>query len=97
MLVAEKLDPKHGDLVMDVCAAPGGKTMAIAERMNNTGKIIASDIYRRKLDLVDKEAERLGVKNVETRSWDATRVESSMVQNCFRKNSLRFYLLLHSM
>lgn len=84
MLVAEKLDPKHGDLVMDVCAAPGGKTMAIAERMNNTGKIIASDIYRRKLDLVDKEAERLGVKNVETRSWDATRVESSMVQKADR-------------
>lgn len=80
MLVAEKLNPKHGDLVMDVCAAPGGKTTAIAERMNNTGKIIASDIYRRKLDLVDKEAERLGITNIETRSWDATRVDSSMVQ-----------------
>ncbi|MFQ8602681.1 MAG: 16S rRNA (cytosine(967)-C(5))-methyltransferase RsmB [Anaerovoracaceae bacterium] len=80
MLVAEKLNPKHGDLVMDVCAAPGGKTTAIAERMNNTGKIIASDIYRRKLDLIDKEAERLGITNIETRSWDATRVDSSMVQ-----------------
>lgn len=78
MLVAEKLDPKHGELIMDVCAAPGGKTMAIAERMNNTGKIIASDVYRRKLDVIDKEAERLGVTNVETRSWDATRVDSSM-------------------
>ena len=33
MLVAEKLDPKHGELVMDVCAAPGGKTTAIAERI----------------------------------------------------------------
>ncbi|MDO4869398.1 MAG: 16S rRNA (cytosine(967)-C(5))-methyltransferase RsmB [Bacillota bacterium] len=80
MLVAEKLDPKHGDLVMDVCAAPGGKTTAIAERMNNTGKIIASDIYRRKLDQVDKEAKRLGITNIETRSWDATRVDSTMVQ-----------------
>ena len=80
MLVAEKLDPKHGDVVMDVCAAPGGKTMAIAERMNNTGAIIASDIYRRKLDIIDKEAKRLGVTNVETRSLDATRVDSSMVQ-----------------
>lgn len=79
MLVAEKLDPKHGEIIMDVCAAPGGKTMAIAERMNNTGKIIASDIYRRKLDLIDREAARLGMKNVETRSWDATRVDSSMI------------------
>lgn len=80
MIVAEKLNPKHGDTVMDVCAAPGGKTTAIAERMNNTGKIIASDIYRRKLDLIDKEAVRLGITNVETRSWDATRVDSSMFQ-----------------
>ena len=74
MLVAEKVAPKHGETVMDVCAAPGGKTTAIAERMNNTGKIIASDIYRRKLDLIDKEARRLGITNIETRSWDATRV-----------------------
>lgn len=79
MMVAEKLDPKHGETIMDVCAAPGGKTMAIAERMNNTGRIISSDIYRRKLDLIDREAHRLGIKNVETRPWDATRVDSSMV------------------
>lgn len=84
MLVAEKLDPKHGETVMDVCAAPGGKTTAIAERMNNTGRIIASDIYRRKLDLIDKEAKRLGIINIETRSWDATRVDSSMLQKADR-------------
>ena len=84
MLVSEKLDPKHGDVVMDVCAAPGGKTTAIAERMNNTGKIIASDVYRRKLDLIDKEAERLGIRNIETRSWDATRVDSAMVHKADR-------------
>ena len=84
MLVAEKLDPKHGETVMDVCAAPGGKTTAIAERMNTTGRIIASDIYRRKLDLIDKEARRLGITNIETRSWDATRVDSSMIQKADR-------------
>ncbi len=84
MLVAEKVDPKHGDVVMDVCAAPGGKTTAIAERMNNTGRIIASDIYRRKLDLVDREAKRLGITNIDTRSWDATRVDSSMIYKADR-------------
>lgn len=84
MLVAEKLDPGQGETIMDVCAAPGGKTTAIAERMNNTGRIIASDIYRRKLDLIDKEARRLGILNIETKSWDATRVDSSMVQKADR-------------
>ncbi|MGI6766979.1 MAG: 16S rRNA (cytosine(967)-C(5))-methyltransferase RsmB [Lentihominibacter sp.] len=79
MIVAEKLNPEHGDFVMDVCAAPGGKTTAIAERMNNTGRIIASDIYRRKLEQVNREAKRLGITNIETRSWDATRVDSTMV------------------
>ena len=84
MLVAEKLDPQQGETIMDVCAAPGGKKTAIAERMNNTGRIIASDIYRRKLDLIDKDARRLGILNIETRSWDATRVDSSMVQKADR-------------
>lgn len=84
MLVAEKLNPQHGDLIIDVCAAPGGKTTAIAERMNNTGKIIASDIYRRRLDQVDREAKRLGILNIETRAWDATRVDSTFLEKADR-------------
>ena len=84
MLVAEKLNPQHGELIMDVCAAPGGKTTAIAERMNNTGKIIAGDIYRRRLDQVDREAKRLGILNIQTQAWDATRVDSAYVEKADR-------------
>lgn len=80
IMAAEKLNPQKGDCIIDVCAAPGGKTLAIAERMNNQGKILAMDIYRRKLDIIDKEAKRLGVANIETRSWDGTKVNSSLVE-----------------
>ena len=83
-LVSEMLDPKQGDLIVDVCAAPGGKTTAIAERMNNTGMIIASDIYRRRLDQVDREARRLGIVNIETKAWDATRTDPQLVKKADR-------------
>lgn len=80
MFVAAMLDPRPGDTVMDVCAAPGGKTMAIAERMGNTGRVVASDVYIRKLNLIEKEAKRLGISIVETRTWDATKVDSEMTE-----------------
>ena len=83
-VVAEYLDPKQGQTVIDVCAAPGGKAMAIAERMNNRGKIIAQDIYKRKVDLIDKEAKRLGITIVETRTWDSTRTDSTLREKADR-------------
>lgn len=73
------LDPKHGDFVMDVCAAPGGKTLAIAERMNNTGTVLASDVYTRKVALIEKEVKRLGLSNVKTRTYDATKVDTALI------------------
>lgn len=73
------LDPKHGDFVMDVCAAPGGKTLAIAERMNNTGTVLASDVYTRKVALIEKEVKRLGLSNVKTRTYDATKTDTALI------------------
>ncbi|NLB24378.1 MAG: 16S rRNA (cytosine(967)-C(5))-methyltransferase RsmB [Clostridiales bacterium] len=73
------LDPKHGDFVIDVCAAPGGKTLAIAERMNNTGTVLASDVYTRKVALIEKEVKRLGLSNVKTRTYDATKVDTALI------------------
>lgn len=78
-LATVMLDPQHGEFIMDVCAAPGGKTLAIAERMNNTGTVLASDIYTRKVRIIDQEAKRLGVTNVKTRTWDATKVDSDYI------------------
>lgn len=84
MLAVNMLDPQPGEMVMDVCAAPGGKTLAIAEKMQNRGAVSAWDIYKRKLAIIDREAERLGIDIVTTRSWDATRVDSSMMEKADR-------------
>jgi 16S rRNA (cytosine967-C5)-methyltransferase len=58
------LDPKPGDVVLDMCAAPGGKTAYIAEKMKNEGKIIAIDKFETRLNILMKNLERLKVKNV---------------------------------
>lgn len=84
ILAVNILDPQSGETVLDVCAAPGGKSLAIAEKMQNRGQINSWDIYRRKLSIIDKEAERLGISIVTTRTWDATRVDSSMIEKADR-------------
>lgn len=84
MLAVNMLDPQPGEVIIDTCAAPGGKTMAIAEKMGNIGQVISWDIYRRKLSLITKEAERLGVDIVTTKAWDATRVDSTMIEKADR-------------
>ncbi len=71
MLVGHVVDPKPGELVIDVCAAPGGKTTHLAELMNNKGKVIAFDIHPHKIDLIKENAIRLGLDNIENRCWDA--------------------------
>ncbi|QAT43191.1 16S rRNA (cytosine(967)-C(5))-methyltransferase RsmB [Aminipila luticellarii] len=84
MKTVEMMDPKPGEMVVDVCAAPGGKTLAAAERMSNRGQIIATDIYLRKLTLINKEADRLGVSIVKTWPWDATKVDSELLEKADR-------------
>ncbi|TAH60801.1 MAG: 16S rRNA (cytosine(967)-C(5))-methyltransferase RsmB [Methanosarcina mazei] len=71
MLVAHIIDPKPGDKILDMCSAPGGKTAHIAELMENRGEIIARDIHRHKLRLVEQNCGRLGVSIVRTELHDA--------------------------
>ncbi len=79
MLVVNIMDPKPGDYIIDTCAAPGGKTLAMAEKMENQGKISAWDVYRRKLNIIDKEAARLGIDIIETNPWDGTNLNSELI------------------
>lgn len=66
------LNPKKGELVLDACSAPGGKTTYLAEIMQNEGKIIAWDIYEERIKQVRKNAKRLGISIIETQVNDAT-------------------------
>lgn len=71
ILVASFLNPRENSSLLDLCAAPGGKTTHLAELMNNTGEIIACDKSQSKTKLIQENAKRLGVKNIETRVNDA--------------------------
>lgn len=66
MLVARLLEPAPGDVVADVCAAPGTKTTHLAQLMENRGRILAFDPQPARLALVGEAAARLGVTIVES-------------------------------
>jgi 16S rRNA (cytosine967-C5)-methyltransferase len=66
LLAPVVLGAKPGEMVLDLCAAPGGKTTFIAQQMNNEGKIVAQDVDQIRLKLVKDNCARLGVTNVQT-------------------------------
>jgi 16S rRNA (cytosine967-C5)-methyltransferase len=65
LLAACKLEPQPGETILDLCAAPGGKTTFIAQLMNNQGRIVAMDNSRERLKLLEENCLRLGVTCVE--------------------------------
>jgi 16S rRNA (cytosine967-C5)-methyltransferase len=72
-LVTSILDPKPGERILDACAAPGGKTTHMAQRMENEGEICALDLSKRKLDLIEELCQRLGVRIVKAVKGDAAK------------------------
>lgn len=66
------LNPQEGDVVIDVCSAPGGKAFTCAEMMNNIGKIYACDISEHRVKLIKNGADRLELSSVTPMVNDAT-------------------------
>ena len=66
MQVGTLLDPKSGESILDLCAAPGTKTCHIAEMLNGQGTVVACDVREHRLEKVEENATRLGLGNVET-------------------------------
>ena len=73
-LVAEALDVKPGQRVVDCCAGAGGKTLHLAALMENKGQLIAMDIYANKLKELQRRAKRAGAFNIEPRHISSTKV-----------------------
>ncbi len=78
-LVGRLLAPKPGETILDLCAAPGGKTTHAAEMMGNTGRIIAVDRYGARLNTLLQNCERLGISNVETLEGDGAQIDVAPV------------------
>jgi 16S rRNA (cytosine967-C5)-methyltransferase len=66
MHVASARAPRPGDTVLDLCAAPGGKSTHLAEQMGDQGRVVACDVDERRLATVTELAARLGVGSVQT-------------------------------
>lgn len=71
MLVAEWVDPQPGERVLDCCAAPGGKTTHLAEKMGDRGEIVACDVHEHKAQLIAEQAARLDLKSIRSQTADA--------------------------
>lgn len=67
LLAVHLLEPKPGQAVLDVCAAPGGKTTFIAQLIQNQGQIVAQDSSPDRLEMLRENCARLGITCVETR------------------------------
>jgi 16S rRNA (cytosine967-C5)-methyltransferase len=72
-IVAHLVDPRPGERVLDACAAPGGKTTHLAQRMSDQGKIIALDLHDQKLERVRDNCRRLGITIVTGFRADASK------------------------
>ena len=75
MKAVEILDPAPGSFLIDVCAAPGGKSLYAAMLMKNKGEILSCDIYGHKLKFIEKSSARLGISIIKTGLKDACEAE----------------------
>lgn len=77
-LCCKILNPKRGDILFDMCAAPGGKSFTLAQMMLNDGIIKSFDIYKNKLDLIRKGSDKLGLNIINPYLNDSTLYDSNL-------------------
>lgn len=80
MLAGQVLNPKKNSFIIDLCAAPGGKSLNAAEMLEDSGNIISRDIYKNKMSLINKDIKRLNIANIKTEVFDATILDEKLVE-----------------
>jgi len=78
MMVAETAQPKEGDFILDVCAAPGGKSIHMAEMLHGTGKVIARDLTPLKVAKIEENVMRCQAENIQAECADARILDVNM-------------------
>lgn len=79
MLVSQVMNPRKGSLVLDVCAAPGGKSTHMGQIMENKGMIISRDIFQHKIQLIEDNARRLGADIIKAEVFDALNRDRDLI------------------
>ncbi|MGM0873619.1 MAG: 16S rRNA (cytosine(967)-C(5))-methyltransferase RsmB [Bacillota bacterium] len=83
MLVARVLNPQSGEMVLDACAAPGGKSTHIAERMKGTGTVHSIDLHEHKVKLIKQQADRLDLQNIIPEALDSRKASERFEKESF--------------
>lgn len=78
--VGEIADPKKGDYVIDVCGAPGGKSIHIADKLDGTGMVEVRDLSLLKINMVEENIRRCGYLNIRTKVQDALVTDPDSVE-----------------
>ena len=77
-LAALCVEAKPGDTVLDLCAAPGGKSLLLIEEMQDEGRLVSCDVSENRVQLIRKAVERMGFAHVEPRVSDGTRPDADL-------------------
>lgn len=80
MLVAEAADPKAGDYIIDLCAAPGGKSLHAADKMRGKGMVDARDLTDYKVSLIEENITRTHTENIKASRKDATILDKEAIE-----------------
>ena len=80
MLCAKLAGAKEGQFVMDLCSAPGGKSLYTADQMKGSGQVLSRDLTEYKTDLIEDNIERMGFTNMEAEVFDATILDEEHIE-----------------